>query len=362
MLHQRIRRFFCLPLGCATILFLPFMVHVLRVLYDDDIKSKGNAFGNAESESLIVTAKGIFSLSAIEEEVYKPFGYEIVEYTEPIAKIRRIQPQTCETIFNEWLQIAGQYVSNKKPIDVIPSSMYDKFSMFNHSFVQKWYFDDRSERGSLFWPKSRIDELVNSKDIKTYAYEGDGEAMYHAMSHYNLKGTTGVVIGSLSPWLEAYCLRCGAEKVITLEYKVIRTDHSRVGYYHPIEMAKNWTQFVGKFDFAASFSSIEHSGLGRFGDALDPFGDFRELQKLRCILKKGGYAFLGFPTGSDGIVFNAHRIYGRVRLPLLFEGFNLLDTYFQTIHEPYDLKNKYFTDRRDGKHGQLVFALQKIDD
>uniref|UniRef100_A0AC34FMD7 DUF268 domain-containing protein n=1 Tax=Panagrolaimus sp. ES5 TaxID=591445 RepID=A0AC34FMD7_9BILA len=74
------------------------------------------------------------------------------------------------------------------------------------------------------------------------------------------------------------------------------------------------------FDFAVSFSSIEHSGLGRFGDPLDPIGDIREMNKVRCLLKNGGLFFIGVPVGQDSIAYNAHRIYGRMRLAMMFEG------------------------------------------
>ncbi|VDK28154.1 unnamed protein product, partial [Gongylonema pulchrum] len=76
------------------------------------------------------------------------------------------------------------------------------------------------------------------------------------------------------------------------------------------------------FDFVVSFSSIEHSGLGRFGDPLDPLGDLREMQKMRCLMKKNALLFLGLPIGVDKVFFNAHRFYGRIRLPMVLEGLN----------------------------------------
>jgi hypothetical protein len=74
------------------------------------------------------------------------------------------------------------------------------------------------------------------------------------------------------------------------------------------------------FDFVVSFSSIEHSGLGRYGDPLDPIGDIREIEKILCWLKPGGLLFLGIPIGKDHIVFNLHKFYGQLRLPLIFQG------------------------------------------
>lgn len=52
----------------------------------------------------------------------------------------------------------------------------------------------------------------------------------------------------------------------------------------------------------------------------DSLGDIREMQKIRCLLREGGLAFIGLPTGADGVQFNTKRIYGRGRLPLMFAG------------------------------------------
>ena len=43
------------------------------------------------------------------------------------------------------------------------------------------------------------------------------------------------------------------------------------------------------------------------------------------ILKKDGQLFLGVPVGLDTLVWNAHRIYGEKRLPMLLNGFEILE-------------------------------------
>lgn len=53
----------------------------------------------------------------------------------------------------------------------------------------------------------------------------------------------------------------------------------------------------GKFDMLASFSSLEHDGLGRYGDPMDPYGDIKRLQKLQHYLNPGGLFLLAVPTG-----------------------------------------------------------------
>ncbi|VDD85134.1 unnamed protein product [Enterobius vermicularis] len=97
------------------------------------------------------------------------------------------------------------------------------------------------------------------------------------------------------------------------------------------------TKYAERFDFAVSFSSVEHSELGRYGDPLgekyhnlqrNPVGDIREMQKMWCILKEGGLYFLGIPTGMDGLFYNAHRVYGRVRLPMMFNGMIVIMSFY----------------------------------
>jgi hypothetical protein len=42
----------------------------------------------------------------------------------------------------------------------------------------------------------------------------------------------------------------------------------------PLEFRRNYLEnILEKFDAVATFSSVEHSGLGRFGDMLNPWGD-----------------------------------------------------------------------------------------
>jgi len=54
---------------------------------------------------------------------------------------------------------------------------------------------------------------------------------------------------------------------------------------------------------------IEHIGLGRYGDPLDPEGDLKALKELIRVLKRGGDLLLVVPVGRKRVQFNAHRIY-----------------------------------------------------
>jgi hypothetical protein len=81
------------------------------------------------------------------------------------------------------------------------------------------------------------------------------------------------------------------------------------------------------YDVVLSYSSIEHSGLGRYGDALDPDGDLKTIRVIRDHLKDNGGFLLGVPVSNEDVLgWNAHRVYGPHRLAYVLEGFTKLDT------------------------------------
>lgn len=89
------------------------------------------------------------------------------------------------------------------------------------------------------------------------------------------------------------------------------------------------------FDAATCISTIEHVGLGRFGDEPDPEGDLRCMERMRELLRPGGWLILTMPYGRPTVVFPRHRIYGRVRLERLTEGFEIIEqSYFAPLRAP----------------------------
>jgi SAM-dependent methyltransferase len=69
---------------------------------------------------------------------------------------------------------------------------------------------------------------------------------------------------------------------------------------------------------------IEHVGLGRYGDSLDPDGDLKAMSELKRVLAPGGNLFFVVPIGGvSKIMFNAHRIYSYQQVLDCFPGLEL---------------------------------------
>lgn len=69
---------------------------------------------------------------------------------------------------------------------------------------------------------------------------------------------------------------------------------------------------------------LEHIGLGRYGDPLDPDGDIKAIEELKRVLMPGGTLLIAVPVSRvPRIRFNAHRIYSYSQLSGYFPGYQL---------------------------------------
>jgi SAM-dependent methyltransferase len=71
--------------------------------------------------------------------------------------------------------------------------------------------------------------------------------------------------------------------------------------------------------------TVEHIGLGRYGDPIDPSADLNAIKELKRVVKPGGSLLFVTPVGRSRIVFNAHRIYNARAIKEKFDGFKLED-------------------------------------
>lgn len=55
--------------------------------------------------------------------------------------------------------------------------------------------------------------------------------------------------------------------------------------------------------------TIEHFGLGRYGDAIDPRGYEKGIEQLKAMVAPGGVLYLSTPIGPQRVEFNAHRVF-----------------------------------------------------
>jgi hypothetical protein len=69
--------------------------------------------------------------------------------------------------------------------------------------------------------------------------------------------------------------------------------------------------------------TVEHIGLGRYGDPIDPDGDIKAMKELSRVLAINGNFFFVTPIGKPKIQFNAHRIYSYDQIISYFQDLTL---------------------------------------
>lgn len=96
----------------------------------------------------------------------------------------------------------------------------------------------------------------------------------------------------------------------------------------------------GEIASLSSICVIEHIGLGRYGDPLDPFGSEKAIAEMIRVLAPGGSLYLTVPVDSESrVYFNAHRAFTRDHLLKLTAPLVIVEEryiYGSEIFETYD--------------------------
>jgi SAM-dependent methyltransferase len=234
--------------------------------------------------------------------------------------------------------------SKRKPSKQVPAKLVYEYTIGNRVPIQYWYFDGTLSEGKI--------KTYNSLDIdnylkkigerKTFYYGITDSWLYQALEKFPVQDKDIAIMGSVEPLYESIAIYYGGRPT-TIEYQPRISDDPRLRTVTVEEFMRHPRQFDAVF----SISSFEHDGLGRYGDPLNPSGDLEAMEKMKSILKPNGLLFLSVPIGADTLVWNAHRVYGPLRLPLLLSGWKLLG--FFPSKFPYRKV-------RDGS--QPIFVLQ----
>lgn len=210
----------------------------------------------------------------------------------------------------------------------IPTEMLNDYTLNGQIPILHTWIDGSKELLSPIWTNEYIATFTSRFKPDLIKNNMHGEEPYYAASYfllmafekYNIRNKKVAIIGSTTPWIEAILLNLG-NQVTTVEYNVPTSTNTQ------ITCTSFWDFCETKelYDCIVTYSSIEHSGLGRYGDPLDPYGDIKTMETIHQNLKTNGILIWGAPIGHDALVWNAHRIYGNIRLPLMFTNFKELE-------------------------------------
>jgi SAM-dependent methyltransferase len=96
----------------------------------------------------------------------------------------------------------------------------------------------------------------------------------------------------------------------------------------------------GSLQSVSCLHVLEHIGLGRYGDPIDPTGTRRGCAELARVLAPQGHLYIGIPIGRERVCFNAHRVHAPATILEYFRPLRLQDSAVVDdcglLHDPAD--------------------------
>lgn len=117
------------------------------------------------------------------------------------------------------------------------------------------------------------------------------------------------------------------------------------------------------YDSISSLHAIEHFGLGRYGDEINPVGHIHGLENIIKLLKPGGNLYISFPIGNnDEVFFNAHRVFHPTSI-LAWEPTieNLKLTCFDFVDDNGDLHECIDPSETKSNYGCGIYTFEKVN-
>ena len=103
---------------------------------------------------------------------------------------------------------------------------------------------------------------------------------------------------------------------------------------------------------------IEHIGLGRYGDSIDPQGSIKAAYELQRIMRPGGKLFLSLPIGRERVCYNAHRVHAPDSVIRIFEKLRLVE--FSYIDDAGELRERRMpSSASELQYGCGLFEFEK---
>jgi SAM-dependent methyltransferase len=116
----------------------------------------------------------------------------------------------------------------------------------------------------------------------------------------------------------------------------------------------------GELDSISCLHVIEHIGLGRYGDKVDPSGHEKAIKELQRVVKTGGSLYLSTPVGKPRLYFNAHRVFDPEYLCKKFKSMELVE--FSMVNDNGEfIENISVKEAEDQDYACGMFWFKKVE-
>jgi hypothetical protein len=155
-------------------------------------------------------------------------------------------------------------------------------------------------------------------------------------------------------------------KIKVIDIRVLNINIENMKFIQADMMLKLPDALIESSDSISCLHTIEHFGLGRYGDPINSNGHIIGFNNLLTILKPEGILYFSTPIGPQRIEFNAHRVFSLSYLVnKMFKGFVTIKSFSYVddngnFHSYVDLNEEMINANFGCNYGCGIFELVKI--
>ena len=98
-------------------------------------------------------------------------------------------------------------------------------------------------------------------------------------------------------------------KILVIDIRSLESTSRNIDYIQADLMSNIPLELISSTESLSCLHTIEHFGLGRYGDPINWDGHILGFENLLRILKNDGVLYFSTPIGPQRIEFNAHRVF-----------------------------------------------------
>jgi hypothetical protein len=151
--------------------------------------------------------------------------------------------------------------------------------------------------------------------------------------------------------------------LLAFEQQTILADIRSIDYRHPCLQAIEFdiskqlpSHLLCAFSSISSLHAIEHVGLGRYGDDVDPDGHIKAILNLKLMLAPQGILYLSYPTGRSRVEFNSQRVMSVEESLAIFTSVGLVPKQLRLVDDSGHLLPTLFSDGNSWGSGLHLYA------
>lgn len=356
---------------------------------NERMNKRGLIWGTGKNAEKLIRAKGNLNIQIIgliethkkSEEAYglpvysadaigTDYDYIIVANThtkEIYRYVKEIGIDSGYVIYLKFCPYIDPYQNIETIKDILGEQIFQlycsEYGLIEYSFFtkDKKIYDNLNTRESFathketLWPV--IDEkYANAGTVNNYFWQD----LWAARLIYNNMPREHYDIGSRLDGFIAHIL-CFGIPVKMIDIRPFPTE------IKGLETIVDDATFLGEFadnsiESLSALCSLEHFGLGRYGDPINPEACFICFENIQRKIKRGvGNLYIAVPVGRERVEFNAHRVFYPSTIVDSFSQMELADFAYTAdgkLEQTMDL-HKYDNDKHNGDYRYGLFHFVK---